>query len=37
MGVGNSTLFHSDAAAFDGYDGYTFYYVYEAGPEDVMP
>jgi SAM-dependent methyltransferase len=36
MRVRNSTLFHSDAAAFDGYDHYTFYYLYNPFPPAVM-
>jgi hypothetical protein len=36
MRVRNSVLFHSDAAAFDGYDRYTFYYLYNPFPPAVM-
>ena len=36
MKVRNSVLFHSDAAAFDGYDRYTFYYLYNPFPPVVM-
>ena len=36
MRVRNSMLFHSDAAAFDGYDRYTFYYLYNPFPPAVM-
>lgn len=36
MRVRGSVLFHSDAAAFDGYDRYTFYYLYNPFPQAVM-
>jgi SAM-dependent methyltransferase len=36
MRVRNSTLFHSNAVAFDGYDHYTFYYLYNPFPPAVM-
>jgi SAM-dependent methyltransferase len=36
MRVRNAVLFHSDAATFDGYDRYNFYYLYNPFPAVVM-